>query len=132
VLTSNSYTTVLTTCYETTEVYTTTTEIESFYTTVSAGSTVVLCTHPFCFSKFLYTNFVPDVTETSTIELTSAYTITETLEPPTTKATVFVSLFLYRIIIFPRRLPWLLRLCDLEDESTSNIQLLYTFLEWQC
>jgi hypothetical protein len=82
--------------------------------------------------KFRYTNFVPDVTETSTIELTSAYTITETLEPPTTKATVFVSSFPYHLIIFPRRMPWLLRPCDLEDEPTSNIQLLYTFLGSRC
>lgn len=45
------YTTVLTTCYETTEVYTTTTCIESFYTTVSAGSTVVICKPPSTPSK---------------------------------------------------------------------------------
>ncbi len=34
------------------------------------------------------------MTETNTIEVTSAYTITETLEPPTTKATVFVPITL--------------------------------------
>jgi hypothetical protein len=36
------YTTVLTTCFETTEVYQTTTCFETDYTTVSAGSTVVI------------------------------------------------------------------------------------------
>jgi hypothetical protein len=92
-LTAASYTTQLTTCYETTEVYTTTTCIESFYTTVTAGSTVVICTH--FFGLLNLSSLIPysDVTETSTIELTSAYTITETLEPPTTKATVLVSSF---------------------------------------
>lgn len=36
------YTTALTTCYETTEVYVTESEYETKYTTVSAGSTIVL------------------------------------------------------------------------------------------
>ncbi|KAI6712205.1 hypothetical protein JHW43_005249 [Diplocarpon mali] len=70
-------TTLLTTCYATEDVYTTLYKHETFYTTVSAGSTIV----------------VP-VTETNTVLLTSSYTITKTLEPPTTKATIYLPITL--------------------------------------
>lgn len=71
------YTTYLTTAYATTQVYATTTCYESAYTTVSAGSTIVITD-----------------TLTSTYHVTSKYIITTTLEPPTTKATVFVPITL--------------------------------------
>ncbi|CZT50529.1 uncharacterized protein RSE6_11535 [Rhynchosporium secalis] len=70
-------TTVLTTCYATEDVYTTLSKYESYYVTVSAGSTISVY-----------------VTKTNTILLTSSYTVTHTLEPPTTKATVFVPITL--------------------------------------
>jgi len=71
------YTTAFTTLYETAEVYTTESYFETFYTTVRAGSTIV-------------------ITEslTKTFHITSIYTLTSTLEPPTTKATVFIPITL--------------------------------------
>ncbi|KAH7418218.1 hypothetical protein BKA64DRAFT_193113 [Cadophora sp. MPI-SDFR-AT-0126] len=59
-------TTLLTTCYATEDVYTTLSKFETYYVTVSAGSTISVY-----------------VTETNTVLLTSSYTITKTLEPPT-------------------------------------------------
>ncbi|KAI9050044.1 hypothetical protein LZ554_006189 [Drepanopeziza brunnea f. sp. 'monogermtubi'] len=82
--------TLLTTCYATQDVYTTLSEYETYYTTVSAGSTVVI-----------------PVTETNTVLLTSSYTITKTLEPPTTKATIYVpitlgtTVFATEVVTFP-------------------------------
>ncbi|KAK2630247.1 hypothetical protein QTJ16_001067 [Diplocarpon rosae] len=69
--------TLMTTYYATEDVYTTLYEYETFHTTISAGSTIVI-----------------PVTETNMVILTSSYTITETLENPTTKATVYVPLTL--------------------------------------
>ena len=71
------YTTASYTKYATTEVYETESFYETVYTTVSAGSTIVLTE-----------------TGTSTISITGTYTVTKTLEPPTTKATVFVPITL--------------------------------------
>merc|ERR1712219_91121 len=70
-------TTLLTTCYATEDVYTTLSKFETYYVTISAGSTISVY-----------------ITETNTVLLTSSYTITKTLEPPTTKATVFVPITL--------------------------------------
>jgi len=70
--TIKEYTTTQATEYETTNVYTTTTNLEAVHTTISAGSTIV------------YT-----VTEKNTIEVTSAYTITSNLAAPTSEVTVY-------------------------------------------
>ncbi|KAK0113159.1 hypothetical protein ONS95_014858 [Cadophora gregata] len=70
-------TTLLTTCYATEDVYTTLSKFETYYVTESAGSTISVY-----------------ITETNTILLTSSYTITKTLEPPTTKATIYVPITL--------------------------------------
>ncbi|PBP22704.1 hypothetical protein BUE80_DR006417 [Diplocarpon rosae] len=69
--------TLMTTYYATEDVYTTLYEYETFHTTISAGSTIVI-----------------PVTETNTVILTSSYTITETIENPTTKSTVYVPMTL--------------------------------------
>ncbi|KAB8296847.1 hypothetical protein EYC80_002258 [Monilinia laxa] len=67
------YTTTQATEYKTTDVYETTTCIENVYTTVSAGSTIVLT-----------------ATETNTIKVTSVHTFTSTLPAATGKVTVYV------------------------------------------
>ncbi|PQE30657.1 repetitive proline-rich cell wall protein [Rutstroemia sp. NJR-2017a WRK4] len=66
------YTTAQATEYKTTDVYTTTTDLEAVYTTISAGSTNV------------YT-----VTEKSIIKATSAYTLTSILAAPTSEVIVY-------------------------------------------
>ena len=73
------YTTALTTCYETTEVYTTESCIETDYTTVSAGSTIVIRkSRVYASCSRFHADSLPEVTETNTIEVTSVYTVTST------------------------------------------------------
>lgn len=70
-------TVLLTTSYATEEVHTTLSKYETYYVTVSAGSTISI-----------------HVTQTNTILVTSSYTIIKTLEAPTTKATIYVPITL--------------------------------------